>query len=61
MTNNDFRHFFKRTFSALGIREYFYKNRGGTSKGVDSKITYKLLIKNLQSFILSQNTQKKRN
>lgn len=30
---------------ALGIWDYFYKNRGSTSKGVDSKITYKLLIK----------------
>lgn len=38
--------FFKRTFLALGIWDYSYEKRGGTSKDVDSKITHTLLIKN---------------
>lgn len=57
-TTNVFRHFFRRTFWPLGIWDCSYKSRGVISKGVDSKIAYRLLIKNLQSFILSQNTHK---
>lgn len=49
----------------LGIWDYFYENGEGTTKDFDSKIIYKLLIKNSQrevenpfNFILSQNTTK---
>lgn len=46
-TTNVFRHFFRKTFLPLGIWDYSYKSRGVISKSVDSKIAYKLLIKNL--------------
>lgn len=48
-TTHVFRHVYKRTSLGLVIREYFYENGEGTSKDFDSKITYKLLIKNSQS------------